>query len=156
MVLYVYACANCMHNARFKPMHAIEAKLCCHLMFQMSFRNIQRQKSYRNFLGDQSELLPSIFLNDFTLIWNSFFNMFIYFILRNWRNKSLVGSWWKTEHVFISTFIINYYFLFNLAFRINSAIHSPAKLVQTVYDKIQCRWSGLALDPQHAIVCMLN
>ena len=50
-----------MQNARFKPMHVIEAKLCRHLVFQMSFRNIQRQKSYRNLLGDRSELWPSIF-----------------------------------------------------------------------------------------------
>ena len=49
-----------LQNARFKPMHVIEAKLCRHLVFQMSFRNIQRQKSYRNFRGDRSELWPSI------------------------------------------------------------------------------------------------
>ena len=62
MVLYVYACTNCMQNARFKPMHEIEVKLCCHLVFQMLFRNIQRQKSYRNFLGGWSELWRSIFM----------------------------------------------------------------------------------------------
>ena len=61
MVLCVYACANCTQNARFKPMHVIEAKLCNYLVFQMSFRNIQRQKCYRNcFGGDRSELWPSI------------------------------------------------------------------------------------------------
>ena len=60
MVLCAYACAICMQNARFKPMHAIEAKFCRHLVFQMSFRNIQRQKSYRNFFGDRSELWPTI------------------------------------------------------------------------------------------------
>ena len=60
MVLCVYACANCMQNARFKPMHVTEAKLCRHLVFQMSFRNIRRQKSYRSFWGDQSEHWPSI------------------------------------------------------------------------------------------------
>ena len=58
MGLCVYACANCMQNAKFKPMHVTEAKLCHHLVFQMSFRNIQRQQSYRNFLGDRSELFP--------------------------------------------------------------------------------------------------
>ena len=62
MVLCVYACANCMQNTRFKPMHVIEAKLCRLLVFQMSFRNIQRQKSYRKFLGDRSELWPSIYI----------------------------------------------------------------------------------------------
>ena len=60
MILCVYACANCIQNARFKPMHVIEAKLCCHLVFQMSFRNIQRQKCCHNFLDDRSELWPSI------------------------------------------------------------------------------------------------
>ena len=50
-----------MQNARFKPMHVIEAKLCHRLVFQMSFQNIQRLKSYRNVLGDQSELWPSIY-----------------------------------------------------------------------------------------------
>ena len=60
MALCVYACANCMQNAWFRPMHVIEAKLCRHLVFQTSFRNIQQQKSYRSFLGDQSELWPSI------------------------------------------------------------------------------------------------
>ena len=39
-----------MQNTRFKPMHVIEDKLRRHLVFQMSFRNIQRQKSYRNIL----------------------------------------------------------------------------------------------------------
>ena len=48
-----------MQNARFKPMQVIEAKLCRHLVFQMSFRNVQRQKCYRNFLDDRSELWPS-------------------------------------------------------------------------------------------------
>ena len=62
MVICVYACANCMQNARFKPMHVIEAKLCRHLAFQMSFRSIQQQKSYHIFLGDRSELWPSIHL----------------------------------------------------------------------------------------------
>ena len=60
MVLCIYACANCMQNARFKLMHVFEAKLYRHLVFQMSFRNIQRQKSYRKFLGIRSELWPSI------------------------------------------------------------------------------------------------
>ena len=47
-------------NTRIKPIHVIEAKLCHHLEFQMSFREIHRQKSYRNCLGDRSELWPSI------------------------------------------------------------------------------------------------
>ena len=51
MVLYVYTCANCMQNARFKRMHAIEAQLCCHVVFRMSFRNIQRQKRLSQFFG---------------------------------------------------------------------------------------------------------
>ena len=59
MVLCVYTCANCMQNVRFKPMHVIEAKLYRYLVFQMSFRNIQLQKSYRNFFGDWSEFWPS-------------------------------------------------------------------------------------------------
>ena len=67
MVLCVYACANFMQNARFKPMHATETKLCRHSVFQMSFRNIQRQKSYRNFLGDLSGLWPSIYFKKFNL-----------------------------------------------------------------------------------------
>ena len=63
---------KCMQNARFKPMHVIEAKLCCHLVFQMSFRNIQRQKSYRNFLGDRSELWPCIYTLFITYVSNVF------------------------------------------------------------------------------------
>ena len=41
MVLCVYACANCKQNAIFNPIHVIEAKSCHHIVFQMSFRNIQ-------------------------------------------------------------------------------------------------------------------
>ena len=47
-------------ECQIKPMHVIESKLCRHLVFQMSFRNIQRQRNYRNVLGDRSELWPSI------------------------------------------------------------------------------------------------
>ena len=49
----------------------VEAKLCRHLGFQMSFRNTERQKSYCNFLGDRSELWPSIFLAH-AVIWSNF------------------------------------------------------------------------------------
>ena len=66
-----------MQNARFKPMHVIEAKLCRHLVFQMSFRNIQRQKSYHNFWGDRSEL------------WLSILSVIIHLIIRitKWHNS---------------------------------------------------------------------
>ena len=49
-----------MQNARFQLMPTIDAKLCSHLMFQNSFRNIKRQNNYRNFLDDRLELWPSI------------------------------------------------------------------------------------------------
>ena len=39
---------------------AIDAKLCSHLMFQNSFRNIDRQNNYRNVWDDRLELWPSI------------------------------------------------------------------------------------------------
>ena len=57
----VYACTNCMQNARFQLMRTIDAKLCFHSMFQNSFQNIERQKHYRNFWGNRSELWPSIY-----------------------------------------------------------------------------------------------
>ena len=63
MVLCVYASTDCIQKARFKPMHVIKAKLCRHLVFQMSFRNIQGQKRYRNFWGDRAELWPSIYFH---------------------------------------------------------------------------------------------
>ena len=47
-------------ECQIQAMHVTEAKLCHHIVFQMSFRNIQRQKSYCNFWGDWSELWPSI------------------------------------------------------------------------------------------------
>ena len=50
-----------MQNTRFQLMHMVDAKLCFHLMVQNSFRNIERQKNYRSFLGDRLELWPSIF-----------------------------------------------------------------------------------------------
>ena len=54
---------NRMHKLHAKcqipAMHMIDAKLCSHLMFQISFRNIDQQKNYHNFLGDQLELWPS-------------------------------------------------------------------------------------------------
>ena len=40
-------------------------------MFQNSFQNIERQKHYRNFWGDRSELWPSIFI-----LQTTFFVMF--------------------------------------------------------------------------------
>ena len=49
-----------MQNARFQLMHTIDAKLCSHLMFENSFRNIERQNNYRTFLDDRLELWPSI------------------------------------------------------------------------------------------------
>ena len=55
----VYACANCIMNAIFQLMHTIDAKLCSYLMFQNSFRNIQRQNNYHNFLNDRLELWSS-------------------------------------------------------------------------------------------------
>ena len=33
MILCVYARANCMQYARFKPIHVTEAELCHHLVF---------------------------------------------------------------------------------------------------------------------------
>ena len=42
-------------------MRTIDAKLCFHYMFQNSFQTIERQKHYRNFWGDRSELWPSIY-----------------------------------------------------------------------------------------------
>ena len=60
-VLCVYACTNCMQNARFQLMCTIDAKLCSHLMFQNSFRNIEQQKNYNIFFlvfGDWLELWP--------------------------------------------------------------------------------------------------
>ena len=51
-----------MQIARFQLMAMIDAKLYSHLVFQNSFRNIEKQKSYRNCLGDWLELWPSIFL----------------------------------------------------------------------------------------------
>ena len=54
-----------MQNARFQLMHTFDVKLCSHLMFENSFRNIERQNNYRNFLDDRLELWPSIvFVND--------------------------------------------------------------------------------------------
>ena len=41
-------------------MRTIDAKLCFHLMFQNSFKSIERQKHYRNFWGDRLELKLSI------------------------------------------------------------------------------------------------
>ena len=70
-VLCVYACANCMQNVRFQLMHMIDAKVCSHLMFQNSFRNIERRNNYRNFLDDRLELWPSIFRNDSFCCWLS-------------------------------------------------------------------------------------
>ena len=59
-----------MQKARFKPMHVTEAKLCRHVVFQMSLRNIQQQKSYRNFLVDRSELWPSIVsMSEISKLW---------------------------------------------------------------------------------------
>ena len=64
-----------MQNARFQLMHMVDAKLCSHLMFQNSFRNIERQNNSRNFLDDRLELWPSIFvlkcslLKDFDLLY---------------------------------------------------------------------------------------
>ena len=51
-----------MQSARFPLMHMIDAKLCYHLMFQNSFRNIERQNIYCKFLDDRLELWPSISL----------------------------------------------------------------------------------------------
>ena len=62
-ILCVYACANCMQNARFPLMHTIDAKLCYHLMFQNSFQNIERQNIYCKFLDDRLELWPSIHIH---------------------------------------------------------------------------------------------
>ena len=42
----MYACANCMQNTRLQLMRAIDAKLCFYIMFQNTFRNIERQKQY--------------------------------------------------------------------------------------------------------------
>ena len=46
-------------NARFQLMHTIDAKLCSYLMFQNSFRNVERQNNYHYFLDDRLELWPS-------------------------------------------------------------------------------------------------
>ena len=43
-------------------MQMTDAKLCSHLMFQNLFRNTERQNNYRNFLDDQLELWPSIYV----------------------------------------------------------------------------------------------
>ena len=51
-----------MQNARLKPMQVTKANLCRYLVFQMSIQNIQGQKSYRNCLGDGSELLAQYIL----------------------------------------------------------------------------------------------
>ena len=53
-----------MQKVRFQLMHTIDAKLCSHLMFQNSFRNIERQNNYRNFLDDRIELWPSIYVTN--------------------------------------------------------------------------------------------
>ena len=51
-----------MQNARFQRMHTTDAKLCSHLMFENSFRNIERQNNYHNVLDDPLELWPSMVL----------------------------------------------------------------------------------------------
>ena len=91
MYIQMYACANCMQNARlqlmsttnaklclywmfqnsfmqkarFQLMSTTDAKLCFHWMFKNSFLNIGRQK-HRNFWSDRLELWPSILFNSDT------------------------------------------------------------------------------------------
>ena len=60
MVLCVYAFANCTQNARFKPMHVIEAKLCHHLVFQCHSEIFSDKKVIAFFFGDWSDVWPSI------------------------------------------------------------------------------------------------
>ena len=45
-----------MQNARFQLMRKVDAKLCSHLIFQISFQNTERQKYYRNCFSDPLEL----------------------------------------------------------------------------------------------------
>ena len=46
-VLCVYACANCIQNARFQLMHMIDAKSHSNLMFK--YTKYSKTKNYRNF-----------------------------------------------------------------------------------------------------------
>ena len=48
MVLCVYAYRNCLQNARFSLLYAIDAKYRFDITFPNSFRNIERPKNYRH------------------------------------------------------------------------------------------------------------
>ena len=48
MVLCVYAYRNCLQNARFSLLYAIDAKYRFDITFPNSFRNIERLKNYRH------------------------------------------------------------------------------------------------------------
>ena len=48
MVLCVYAYRNCLQNARFSLLYAVDAKYRFDITFPNSFRNIERPKHYRH------------------------------------------------------------------------------------------------------------
>ena len=60
MVLCKGACANLISKANFNLINRTDLFNCLHITFQISFQNSKGQKSYRKFLGVQSELLLSI------------------------------------------------------------------------------------------------
>ena len=70
MVLCECACANLISRANFNLINTTDLLICLH-MFQISFQNSKGQKSYRKFLGVQSELLHSIIGKSLAVFWDS-------------------------------------------------------------------------------------
>ena len=72
----VYAYRNCLQNARFSLLYAIDAKYPFDITFPNSFRNIERPKNYRH-----KDFIYSLFFVVFFLFVCLFVLLFFVFFL---------------------------------------------------------------------------